>query len=229
MNLIVVGCGRVGVQLALSLARGHRVSVIDTRAEAFDRLGPAFTGRTVEGEGTDEEVLMRAGIGEADGLAAVTTSDNANAIIAKIARDRFHVARVVARLYETHRRTLYERLGLPTVASSTWGALQMEHVLLHPWANIIASLGDGEVRLIELEVPDAWEGKTLPEAIGEEALAAALIRGGQASLPLPTTRLARDDRLVISATVEMMAVIESRLAELEVKEEASVRADRRGR
>lgn len=132
MKIIVVGCGRVGAELALTLQAEHEVAVVDSRPEAFDRLGHAFAGRSVQGDGMDREALVRAGIETADALAAVTASDNVNAIVARIASAIFHVPRVAARLYNPHRAPVYEKLGIQTVSSSTWGAQRLTELLARP-------------------------------------------------------------------------------------------------
>lgn len=132
MKVIVVGCGRVGAALALSLQNEHQVTVIDPDAEAFDRLGADFQGRCLEGDPLDREVLLRSGIETAEALAAVTSSDNVNAIAARIARGLFGVERVVARVYNPRRSPVYEKLNLQTVSSSTWGAERIEELLTRP-------------------------------------------------------------------------------------------------
>lgn len=129
MKLMVVGCGRVGAELALSLQGDHQVAVVDARAEAFDRLGPDFVGRTIQGDGLDRDALLRAGIETADGLAAVTASDNVNAIVARIAQSIFGVERVVARLYNPRREPVYRKLNIQTISSSSWGAHRIEELL----------------------------------------------------------------------------------------------------
>src|SRR3990170_3610224 len=120
-EIVVVGCGRVGAELAMSISRqGHTITVIDVNPRTFDRLGPNFKGKTVQGEGLDRDVLQRAGIETAHALAAVTASDSANIVTARIARDLYHVPHVVARVYNPRRAPIYEKLNLQTVASSSW-------------------------------------------------------------------------------------------------------------
>ncbi|HET7011998.1 MAG TPA: TrkA family potassium uptake protein [Anaerolineales bacterium] len=132
MQIIVVGCGRVGVELALALQGEHQVTVVDAHARAFDRLGTTFRGRCVQGDALDREVLLRAGIETADALAAVTASDNVNAIVARIAGAVFHVERVAARLYNPGRAPVYDKLNIQTVSSSSWGAHRLEELLTRP-------------------------------------------------------------------------------------------------
>ncbi|HKZ54998.1 MAG TPA: TrkA family potassium uptake protein [Anaerolineales bacterium] len=141
MNVIVVGCGRVGVALALSLESDHQVTVVDANADAFDHLGAHFSGRTVLGEGLDREVLLRAGIETADALAAVTASDNVNTIVARIAEGIFGLKRVVARIYDPLRGPVYDLLNIQTVASSDWGAHRIEELLTRPELQRPASAG----------------------------------------------------------------------------------------
>lgn len=212
MNIIITGCGRVGVALALSVHRDHVVTVIDNSAAAFDRLGPDFVGRTVQGEGLDREVLLRAGIETADALAAVTASDNVNAIVARIAQEVFDVERVVARIYNPRRTAVYQALGIRTVASSSWGAQRIEQLLIHPEIQSIASIGDGEVQLYELTVPPEWSGRTVAEFVPpEHAIPAALVRRREARLPRPDTKLEANDVLQLSASRRGVEVLRQRL------------------
>src|SRR5574341_883313 len=132
-QIIVVGCGRVGRELALSVFRkGHSVAVVDVNPSAFDRLGSEFRGRTGQGDGFAEDVLKRAGIETADAVAAVTTSDSVNIVVARVARDLYHIPHGVARVYNPRRAPIYEKLGLQTIASSSWGAQRIEQLILHP-------------------------------------------------------------------------------------------------
>lgn len=212
-QVIIVGCGRVGVELALSVYRkGHLVAVVDSSARAFDRLGSEFRGRTVQGDGFAEDVLKRAGIETADALAAVTTSDSVNIVTARVARDIFHVSHVVARVYNPARAPIYEKLGLQTVASSSWGAQRVEQLILHSGLQSVYSAGNGEVQLYEISIPHEWEGRTVGELVpAEGAIAVALARGGRGSLPSRDTRLQAHDLLQVSATAEGAAILRQRL------------------
>lgn len=212
-HIIIVGCGRVGLELAQSISRqGYAVTVVDANPRAFDRLGPDFRGRTVQGEAFDKETLERAGITNAHAFAAVTASDSANVVAARIARDIYHVEHVVARVYDPRRTPIYEKLGLQTIASSSWGAKRIEQIMLHPgWQSLYAP-GNGEVQLYEISVPDEWNGRTIDDLLpAEGALAAGLVRGGRASLPTRATPLQAHDLLQISATLEALSVVRQRL------------------
>ncbi|MBU0494614.1 MAG: TrkA family potassium uptake protein [Chloroflexi bacterium] len=129
MNMIVIGCGRVGAQLAYRLyQQGHKV-VVDPVAEAFENLPADFRGRTVEGEVLNQDVLRRAGIEQADGLAAVTSLDPVNAVVAHVARTVYHVPTVVVRNYNPRWRVIHEAFGLPVISSTSWGAQRIEELL----------------------------------------------------------------------------------------------------
>ncbi len=212
MKIIVVGCGRVGVELALALQADHQVTVIDPDQRAFDRLGLHFTGRTVQGEALDRNVLLRAGIETADALAAVTASDNVNVIIASVARKVYHVQRVVTRLYNPRRRSIYEKLNVETVASSSWGAHRIEQLLVHPGLQSLFTAGNGEVQVYEMPVPSEWAGHRVAELVpAGSALPVALARAGRSLLPASDTLLEAEDILQVSATDEGLNILRERV------------------
>jgi trk system potassium uptake protein TrkA len=201
-NIIIVGCGRVGTELAISLCcKQHRVTVMDANAQALGRLGPEFVGRTVQGDGMDREALKRAGIHEAHALAAVTSSDSVNIVVARTAQQIYNVPHVVARVYNPRRAPVYDKLGLQTIASSSWAAQRIEEIILHPGMRHLHGVGSGEVQVYELEVPPEWNGRSIREVLpAQGALALALARGGHASLPTPDTVLQTHDLLQVSVT-----------------------------
>jgi trk system potassium uptake protein TrkA len=216
MNIIVVGCGRVGSELAYRLyQKGHQVTVIDQIVSAFDNLHPDFRGRKLEGELLSREVLHRAGIEEADGLAAVTNSDSFNVVIAHLARTTYRVPRVVARNFDPRWRSLHEAFGLPVVSSSLWAAEQTEQLLCQARLPAVFSVGGGEVKVYQLTVPEGWQGRSLQELtdlIAEShCLAVALSRAGRGALPSPETSLEAGDLLYLSATAEGMEVLRERI------------------
>jgi trk system potassium uptake protein TrkA len=189
MKVIVMGCGRVGEQVSRLMADdGHQVVVIDRDPAALARLGPAFKGRTVRGVGFDRKVMIEAGIEHADAFAAASSSDNANVVAARIARNIFRVPRVVARLYDPRRAEIYRRLGVMTISSTTWGAERIRELLLHAELDPIHSFGHGEVCIVDQD--------TLPQLVGKmvrsltvpgEIDVAAITRQGQAFIPLSGT------------------------------------------
>jgi len=214
MNVIVIGCGRLGSQLAYRLfQRGHQVTVVDSVEQSFELLKPDFRGRTVTGEALSKEVLERAGIAMADGLAAVTNSDTLNAVIAHTARMLYKVPHVVVRNYNPNLRPVLEAFGFQIVSSTAWGAQRIEEMLGGAAVHTVFSAGNGEVEIYELIVPPRWNGRALGDLLESSGqyLAAALTRAGPSSLPVADTRLETGDLLNVSATAEGMAALRSRL------------------
>ncbi|HEY3010866.1 MAG TPA: TrkA family potassium uptake protein [Micromonosporaceae bacterium] len=209
MHVVIMGCGRVGSTLAHSLeARGHTVAVIDQNADAFRRLGADFAGVTVTGIGFDRDVLRQAGIERADAFAAVSSGDNSNIISARLARETFGVSRVVARIYDPKRAEVYERLGIPTVATVRWTADRMLRHLV-PEGNIeIFRDPTSTVAIIEVPIHPDWVGRplrALEEATGTRA--AYLMRFGVGSLPIASTVLQDGDQVFMLVTDDIAATV----------------------
>jgi trk system potassium uptake protein TrkA len=185
MKFVVIGCGRVGAGLAQVLnLQGHEVSAVDKDATAFERLGPWFRGQTVTGVGFDRDVLIQAGIQHADGLAAVTASDEANVVIGRIASQMFHVPRVAARLYDPRKAEIYQRLGLQTIAPTTWGIHRLAELLSYTQMDRVLSLGGGGVEIVEVEVPPLVVGRAVRDlTILGEVHVVAISRGARTFLP----------------------------------------------
>ncbi|NWG33854.1 MAG: TrkA family potassium uptake protein [Chloroflexi bacterium] len=205
MKFIVIGCGRVGAELAHHLFKsGHQVVVVDANRQAFNRLHPDFRGRTLEGEGLAENVLERAGIRDADGLAAVTNSDALNAVVSHAAREFFDVPVVVARNYDPSLRKVIEAFGLQSVGSTIWGAQRVEELLVNPAEKVVYSAGNGEVEIYEIRIPEHWNGRTVGELMEtlEECRPVALTRAGRSSLPEADTILQAGDLLNVSSTLK---------------------------
>ena len=155
-----MGCGRVGSTLAASLDRlGHSVAVIDQDRHAFRRLAADFAGRQVTGLGFDREVLVEAGIERADAFAAVSSGDNSNIISARVARETFGIARVVARIYDAKRAAVYERLGIPTVATVPWTADRMLRMLVPDGVASAWRDPTSTVAILQLPVNEDWVGR----------------------------------------------------------------------
>lgn len=220
MYVVIMGCGRVGATLAHSLeAHGHSVAIIDQNPDAFRRLSPAFEGRTVAGIGFDREVLLEAGIEQTDAFAAVSSGDNSNIISARLARETFGIQTVVARIYDPGRAAVYQRLGIPTVATVKWTADQVLRRLLPEGAETEWVDPSGTVRLAEVHAGQRWVGHTvtaLEEASG--ARVAFLTRYGDGLLPGPDSVIQEgdlvhvvmrvDDALRVTATFENAPEIE---------------------
>ncbi len=215
MNYIVVGCGRVGAELAYSLfLKGHKVSVIDHVASAFNNLHHDFRGRMVEGEALNLDILQRAGIESTDGLAAVTNSDPLNAVVGHIARTEFNVSRVVVRNYDPRWRGLHETFNLQVVSSSSWGAQRIEETLDHPEMYTVYSAGNGEVEIYRFVIPKQWDNRTLGELLPKQnCTPVSLTRTGVAIIPDCDTVLKADDVAVVSATNEGIQALHQHMYE----------------
>ena len=210
VHVVILGCGRVGSTLARSLTRrGHSVAVIDQLATAFDRLGDDFAGQTVTGVGFDRDTLMEAGIEKADAFAAVSSGDNSNILSARVARETFGVEHVVARIYDPRRAEVYERLGIPTVATVRWTADQIMRRLLPEGTAPEWTDQSGRIILAEMPIDDSWIGHRigqLEEAAGVRV--ACIIRFGEGMLPESGTALQHGD------TVHLL-LMRSRLNDVE--------------
>jgi trk system potassium uptake protein len=184
MKIIIVGCGRIGSKLAHDLSLGgHHVTVIDSNPAAFDRLGPGFKGEKIIGVGYDRDVLIRAGIERADGFAAVISSDEANVTVARLARQMFQVPKVVARVYEPGKAKIYRRLGLQTISPIELGSDRLIDLLSSSSLETVTSLGNGEIHVVNAEVPAMLVGRNLEDlaAPGEFGVI-AITRNGKTFL-----------------------------------------------
>jgi trk system potassium uptake protein TrkA len=214
VSYIVVGCGRVGAELADRLSqRGFEVSIIDQEPTAFLSLSPDFKGRTLEGDALDRHLLERAGIREAQALAAVTDSDALNAVVGHVAKSAYQVAHVVVGNFDPKHRPLFEAFGLQTVSAGTWGAQRIEELMVHSGPQVVYEAGNGEVGVYELKIPSGWDGRSLQDLLaGSESLPVAVTRAGRAGLPGVGTRLQAGDVVHVSATLDGVQAIEARLA-----------------
>ena len=205
-----MGCGRVGASLARALERvGHEVAVIDQDESAFRRLGTSFEGRTVTGVGFDRNTLRAAGIDHAYAFAAVSSGDNSNILAARVAREKYGVENVVARIYDPGRAEIYQRLGIPTVATVKWTSDQMLRRLL-PQGHVPEFTDpSGKVIIAEMPVSSGWIGRRLSEietAAGGRL--AYLTRLGDGLLPGPDTVYQEGDLLHIALRREDLATAE---------------------
>ncbi len=215
MHVVVVGCGRVGSELALSLERnGHSVAVIDKNADAFrKRLPEDFVGQKVVGFGFDRDHLIEAGAEHADALAAVTSGDNSNILTARIARENFSIDRVVARIYDPRRALIYQRLGISTVATVSWTTDQVMRRLLpaeeqpHEWLD-----PSGKVCLLDYPIPAKWAGKKL-DPLSEPGVfwLVAITRLGAAQVSTPSAIGQDGDILHFAADVSALDTLRHRL------------------
>jgi len=217
MYALIVGCGQLGAELASRLHRGgHEVAIVDQAPLAFKNLDPAFRGRTVEGDVLSQDVLRRAEIHRADAVAAVTNIDTVNAVVAHVARTRYGVVKVVARNYDPRVLTLHETFGHTVVASTVWGARNLEELLCRPPGvapDPVFVTPDGSVAIVEVGIPAAWEGRPLEQLLaGLEISAVSLTRGARSLLPTAGTLLAGGDIVHLGATRAGIAALRERLA-----------------
>jgi len=214
VHVVILGCGRVGSTLARSLAkRGQSVAIIDQDASAFARLGEDFTGETITGIGFDRDTLTEAGIEKADAFAAVSSGDNSNILSARVARETFGVEHVVARIYDPRRAEVYERLGIPTVATVRWTADQILRRLLPEGTAPEWTDQSGRIVLAEVPIADRWIGK--PLSLLEQSAKvriACLIRFGEGMLPEPGTALQHGDTVHLLLVRAQLADVERAIA-----------------
>ena len=185
MHCVIMGCGRVGAELTVQLSKGgHSVAIIDKRKEAFDRLPPGFDARTIVGIGFDREILEQAGIKEADAFIAVSNGDNSNIVSARVAREHYHVDKVIARIYDPRRAEIYERLNIPTIATVRWAAKQVQYLLFHGKETMRDSLAGGSLLHLQIEIPDHFVGKKISSVTSDgEVEVIGVDRGGTGFIP----------------------------------------------
>jgi trk system potassium uptake protein TrkA len=213
MKTIIMGYGRIGSQVGKLLTeQAHDVTIIDHDADADGRLGPNFKGRIIRGLGFDHNVLIQAGIEEAEAFVAASHSDNANIVAARIARNMFHVPRVVARLFDPIRAEIYQRLGLITISPNNWGAERILQVLTHTELDVRDTFGRGEVSLVYLEAPRQLVGRTINQMnVPGELLVASITRNEQAFIPISGTVFQDGDMLKLVVLSSAMNRLEEML------------------
>ncbi|MFM7762148.1 MAG: potassium channel family protein [Acidimicrobiaceae bacterium] len=194
MHVVIVGCGRVGSTLALSLiSSGHSVAVVDRKSDAFFRLRDNFAGQTITGIGFDRDVLELAGIKKASAVAAVTNGDNSNILVARVARESFGIENVVARISDPKRAEIYERLGISTIATVKWTADRILRRILPDLPAIEWTDPSSSVVLIERALPDSLVGEKVLELDIKGARISALRRLGTAVIPDSKTLVQQSD------------------------------------
>jgi trk system potassium uptake protein TrkA len=210
VRVIIMGCGRVGILLTQELAKaGHDVTVIDKNASAFDRLPPGFEARTLVGLGFDRDVLEDAGIKDADAFLAVSSGDNSNILSARVARERYHVPKVVARIYDPMRADIYERLNIPTVSTTRWGVKQMILMLTHPREEIKETLAAGDLFRMRVEIPGHLVGKPVSTLeIEGQILVAGVDRGGKGFIPVASSTFQEGDYAAVIVQKDALEILD---------------------
>jgi trk system potassium uptake protein TrkA len=202
VHIVVMGCGRVGSSLAFQLVRReHSVAIIDQDPLAFRRLGDDFPGRQIKGVGFDRETLIAADIENADAFAAVSSGDNSNIIAARVARETFNVQRVVARIYDPKRAEVYERLGIPTVATVPWTASRLLKSVLGEATVEAWRDPSGAIAMLHVTPHESWVGRTMLDFESvTDARIGLLTRFGVGQLPVSSSVIQSGDSLHVLTT-----------------------------
>src|SRR5919204_1125901 len=215
MHVLILGCGRVGAALTVSLSKGgHSVAIIDKRADAFERLPPGFQAKQVVGVGFDRTVLEEAGIKEADAFIAVSNGDNSNIVSARVAREYYHVPRVIARIYDPLRADIYERLNIPTVSTTRWGVKQIILMLSHERTEIKEALAGGDLLRMRIEIPRHLVGKKVSSLnVDGKVLVAGVDRGGKGYIPVGGSTFQEGDFAALIVQKDAVEEVDSLLEE----------------
>lgn len=213
MKAIIVGCGKLGSGLARNLVRkGHAVTIIDIDPDAFKLLGKDFTGETLAGIGFDRDLLEKAQIRLADAVIACSKSDDANALIGRMARNIYKVPHVISRLYDPRRAEIYRTLGIQTISTTTWGVLRAMEMLSYSHLDSVLTIGDSNVELVRIEVPALLIGRTVNElTVFGEIQVVAISRENKTFLPTLGTALQKQDVVYVSVISSSKNRLESLL------------------
>src|SRR5512146_2061330 len=213
MKVVVVGCGRLGAELAARLfQQGHEVSVIDADEAAFSKLPANFEGRLNEGDAVNRDVLHRAGIERADAIAIVTDSDVLNAVVGHLARSYYNVPNVIVRNHDPRYRPILEAFGLQVVSALSWGAQRVEEMLYNADVRAVFSAGNGEGEVYEISIPEDRSGHTIGElASSNICIPVSVTRAGRAMLPSANMVLETGDIVHVSATLEGVEALRNRM------------------
>lgn len=212
MKVIIVGCGKMGSGLALSLTRkGHAVTVIDIDPASFQLLGQGFAGRTIVGVGFDRDILEEAKIRSADAIIACSKNDDANALIGRIARIYYKVPHIISRLYDPRRAEIYRTLGIQTISTTTWGVLRAVEMLNFGQFDSVLTIGDSDAEIIRIDAPPLLVSRTVNElTVPGEIQVVAITRENRTFLPTLGTAFRQYDIIYVS----VLASSEKRLEAL---------------
>ena len=213
MRVLIMGCGRVGSELSRALGEaGHEVTVIDKRAEAFDHYPPGDHVRRIVGLGFDRDVLEEAGIRDADAFIAVSSGDNSNIVSARVALEHYHVPKVIARIFDPRRAEIYERLNIPTVATTTWGVKQIQLMILHTGKEVRESLGGGQLLRVRVPVPAHLVGKPVSSLnVDGHIQVGGISRGGKGFIPTADSTMQEGDFLIVMMNKDAMDQLDASL------------------
>ena len=213
MEIIVVGCGRLGSELAYRLYKdGHDVAIVDLNSKAYDILPSDFIGRTYDGNALNKEILVRAGIETAQALVTVTNDDAANLVISRIAKTIYNVPHVIARNFDPKLSSYYDLFDIEVVSSTKWGAQRTLDLIMNPKLPLVHSAIDGEVNIYKLDIPKTWIGKSTKDILATyKCNLVAINREGNTFVPGEKEVLINDDVLLVSASKEDFKEIQSGL------------------
>ncbi len=203
MKVVIVGCGRLGSELAhLLYAHEIELSIIDLEESAFEKLKPGFKGHLVTGDACSQDVLKRAGIETADAVAVVTSSDSINLVIGRVAKEFFNIKNVVARNFDPKVSEIFQLFNLEIISGTSWGASRLEEMILNEQFKVIYSFGDGAVDYYQVIVPENWVGKKVRDLklTPGEAILASITRSGRSFIPSMDDNFEEGDHLNFSAT-----------------------------
>jgi trk system potassium uptake protein TrkA len=200
MKVIIVGCGKFGSGLAMTLEKkGNEVTIIDSDPEAFELLDAKFTGTKITGIGFDREVLEQAGITRSDAIVACSKKDETNALIGKLARDAYRVPHIICRLYDPRRAAIYRSFGIETISTTSWGIQTAMDMLSYNQLDSILMLGDSQAEIVRAQAPEMLAGRTVNElCVYGEMNVIAISRGNQIFIPNSGTPIEKNDILYIS-------------------------------
>lgn len=213
MKIIIVGSGRMGSGLAIELSlKGHDITVIDSDSDSFYRLGKNFKGKAIKGIGFDRDILVEAGIERADGIAALTSNDEANAVIARMSREIFRVPKVVAGLIDNHKADIYKKLGIQVVSPIEWGIKRAIDVMAYTTLHTVYSIGEGRVDIKLIDLPMILDGHKVRELnVQGEVKVIALTRSNETVIPSEETVMQYGDLVYVSVETNSNSKLKSLL------------------
>jgi trk system potassium uptake protein TrkA len=213
MRIVIVGCGRMGAELARRLfQRGHEISLVDAEETSFSYLPADFEGRINEGEAINRDVLHRAGIEKAEAVAVVTDSDVLNAVVGHLARTYYNIPKVIVRNTDPRYRPILEAYGLQVISALSWGAQRIEEMIYYSDVRAVFSAGNGEVEVYEVVVPENWTGHAIGElASSNTCVPISITRAGRAMLPSSNIILETGDVIHVSATLDGVDALRKRM------------------
>ena len=213
MHVLIMGCGRVGSELSIQLVEGgHDVTVIDKNPAAFVKYPPGGA-TTVVGLGFDRDILEEAGIKEAEAFVAVSSGDNSNIVSARVALEHYHVTKVVVRIYDPRTAEIYERLNIPTVATTKWGVKQIQLMLLHDRGELREAIGGGDLLRMRVPVPPHLVGRPATTLnVPGKIMVIGISRGGGGFLPSDDSMLQEGDFIAVILVKDGMDALDEQLA-----------------